>query len=118
MSQCLNLGKSVHDLGYSNFINQLKYKALWSDKTIIFADKFFASSKTCSVCGHKNKDLLLHHREWTCVCGAYHNRDQNAAINLQKLGITAGAAGSACGKTTRDVVEQEFYTVRYESPTL
>ncbi|MDR0561984.1 MAG: transposase, partial [Spirochaetaceae bacterium] len=51
------------------------------------ADKWFASSKTCHVCGYVKKDLLLREREWACPeCGARHNRDRNAAENLAELG--------------------------------
>ena len=48
-------------------------------------DRFYPSSKLCSTCGYKNKDLKLHERVWTCdECGSTHNRDINAAINLGK----------------------------------
>jgi putative transposase len=88
MSQALNLGKSVMDLGYAAFVNKLQYKALWNDKTVIAADKWFASSKTCHVCGYVKKDLLLQEREWVCPnCGARHNRDKNAAINLAAINL-------------------------------
>ena len=88
MSQALNLGKSVMDLGYSEFVRQLSYKSLWNNKTFIQADKWFASSKTCSVCGYKNKDLQLSDREWECPnCGTAHDRDQNAGINLKNYGL-------------------------------
>jgi putative transposase len=89
MSQALNLGKSVMDLGYSAFVSQLLYKAEWNDKTIILADRWFASSKTCSVCGYVKKDLMLQERKWICpICGKNHERDQNAAINLNNLSNT------------------------------
>lgn len=88
MSQSLNLGKSVMDLGYSTFINKLQYKALWNDKTVILADRWFASSKLCGVCGYKNNNLLLQERSWVCPkCGTTHNRDTNAGINLKKYGL-------------------------------
>lgn len=88
MSQCLNLGKSIMDLGYSQFIHQLKYKTLWNNKMLIEADKWFASSKTCSKCGFINKDLTLGDREWYCTnCGTTHNRDMNAGQNLQNYGL-------------------------------
>ncbi|MDR2536308.1 MAG: transposase [Treponema sp.] len=62
-------------------------KALWQDKTVIEADMWFASSKTCHGCGYVKKDLLLQEREWVCPqCRTKHNRDKNAAINLAKLG--------------------------------
>jgi len=95
MSQALHLGKSVMDTGYSSFINKLKYKALWNDKTVILADQWFASSKTCHQCGYINKNLLLHEREWDCpMCGVHHLRDQNAAINLKNYGEKIRVASS------------------------
>lgn len=88
MSQTLKLGKSVMDLGYSEFVRQLQYKALWNNKTLIEADKWFASSKTCSFCGFVKKDLLLQEREWDCPnCYSHHNRDKNAGINLKNYGL-------------------------------
>jgi putative transposase len=87
MSQKLHLGKSVMDAGYSSFINKLQCKALWNDKTVILANQWFASSKTCSSCGYIKKDLLLHEREWICpMCSTHHHRDQNAAVNLKIYG--------------------------------
>ena len=60
-------------------------------KTILYADKYFASSQLCSDCGFKNagmKDIGI--REWVCPkCGAKHDRDRNAALNLQKVGASA-----------------------------
>ena len=48
-------------------------------------DRFYPSSKLCSNCGYKNKDLKLNERVWTCdECGSTHHRDINAAINLGK----------------------------------
>jgi putative transposase len=88
MSQALKLGKSVMDLGYSSFVSKLQYKALWNDKTVILADTWFASSKTCHVCGGKKKDLLLTERVWECPhCHSVNERDTNAAINLVKYGV-------------------------------
>ena len=47
------------------------------------ADRFYPSSKICSDCGFKYKDLKLNERFWTCSnCGSEHDRDRNAAINL------------------------------------
>jgi putative transposase len=86
MSQSLNLGKSVMDIGYSAFINRLQMKAEEYGKRVILADRWFASSKTCHVCGYKNKNLLLQERDWICpICKTKLNRDINAAINLENL---------------------------------
>jgi putative transposase len=53
---------------------------------VVVADRFFASSKTCSACGHRLDTLPLSVRQWTCPeCGTIHDRDINAAINLKKV---------------------------------
>jgi len=83
MSQCLNLGKSTMDNAWGYFVSMLEYKCEWYGKHLVFADKWYASSKMCNVCGYKNINLTLADREWDCtICGAHHNRDTNAAINL------------------------------------
>ena len=88
MSQCLHLGKSVMDLGWTAFIHQLQYKAEWYGKHFVLADKNFPSSKLCHCCGFKNETLTLDQRSWICPnCGFNHDRDLNAAINLRNLGI-------------------------------
>lgn len=62
---------------------------------MIQADKWFASSKTCHVCGYKNTDLSIENRVWTCPkCGTEHNRDQNAGINLKNYGLNILTAGT------------------------
>ena len=85
MSQALCFGKSVSDNGWGMFVNMLSYKAELSGKHVIKADRMFASSQICHICGTKNpavKDLRI--REWDCpACGAHHLRDHNAAINLK-----------------------------------
>ena len=59
------------------------------------ADRFFASSRTCSVCGWHNAELTLSDREWECkVCHTRQERDRNAALNLESFGLTA-LAGDA-----------------------
>lgn len=89
MSQALNFGKSVSDNGWGMFTAFLKYKLEEQGKKLIQADKFFASSQTCNVCGHKNaatKNLAV--RAWDCPqCGTHHDRDVNAAINIRNEGM-------------------------------
>jgi len=57
-------GRKINDLGFNNFLEILKQKASIYHKNIIFKDKYFPSSKTCSNCGFVNKDLKLNDREW------------------------------------------------------
>ena len=94
-----NHGKSVNDLGWCYFVNRLKTKAEEQGKIVIEANKWFASSKTCNICGYVNKDLTISDRSWICPkCGTELHRDENAAINLKNVAInifTEGTSGSA-----------------------
>jgi len=76
--------KAVYEVGFYEFRRQLEYKCKWYGKKLVIADRFFPSSKRCSSCGLKNQDLTLKDRSWTCSCGAVHDRDLNAALNLQQ----------------------------------
>lgn len=78
-----SFGKSVADNGWNKFVNILEYKLAWQGKQLVRIDKWYASSKTCSHCGHVKTDLKLSDRIYICpVCGAKLDRDLNAAINL------------------------------------
>lgn len=101
IAQFGHLGKSTHDNGFGMFRSLLFYKMADRGKIFHKIDKWFPSSKTCSVCGCYHPELVnsLSVREWTCPdCGIKHNRDINAAINIRNKGmldITAGTAGLA-----------------------
>ena len=78
-----HLAKAIQDVGFYKFKEPLVNKALVNDKQVVFIDRFYPSSKTCSVCGYKKRDLRLSDREWICPnCGMKHDRDINAAMNI------------------------------------
>jgi len=86
MSKSLNFGKSVADNAFGMFRTLLKYKLEEQGKHFVKIDKWFPSSKKCSTngCTYIYEDLTMDIREWDCpVCGAHHNRDRNAAINIR-----------------------------------
>ena len=78
-----SLAKAISEVGFSRLKQVITTKALDNGKQVIFIDRFYPSSKTCSVCGYKKEDLKLSDREWTCPnCGKKHDRDINAAVNI------------------------------------
>ncbi|NVM27965.1 MAG: IS200/IS605 family element transposase accessory protein TnpB [Candidatus Helarchaeota archaeon] len=82
------LSKSVTlDFSWHQFVSYLRYKLEWQGKHLVIADRFFPSSKRCSVCGQINNDLQLSERTWTCQCGVTHDRDVNASTNIKEEGI-------------------------------
>jgi putative transposase len=81
------LAQAIADVSLSEFNKQLEYKAKWYGRTIHRLSRWFPSSKTCSECGWINQGLTLKNREWTCnSCGIHHDRDMNAAINIERQG--------------------------------
>ena len=88
MSRALNFGKSVADNAWGKFLRFLDYKLTELGKKLIRIDKWFASSKTCHICGHVLEELSLDTRKWECpACHTIHDRDKNAAINIKIEGM-------------------------------
>ena len=77
------LAKVIQEVGFYRFKKTLVNKAFVNGKQVVFINRFYPSSKTCSVCGYKKQDLRLNDREWVCPkCGTKHDRDINAAVNI------------------------------------
>ena len=92
------LAKAISDVGWSEFVRQLEYKAVWYGRTLVKIDKWYPSSKRCFDCGHLLDSLTLDVRSWACpACGVVHDRDINAAKNI----LAAGLAVAACGEAVR-----------------
>ena len=82
------IAESILEMNFGEFRRILEYKAKWYNRKIVFVDRFYPSSKICSCCGYKYKDLTLDIREWSCPnCGNHHDRDINAATNILNEGI-------------------------------
>ena len=102
-----HLARSISDMGFFELRRQLEYKAVMRGGQVVVADRFFASSKTCSACGRKVDALPLAVRKWTCAaCGVLHDRDVNAAVNLKNMAVSStvaacGEEGSGSGRKTR-----------------
>ncbi|MBC8462127.1 MAG: IS200/IS605 family element transposase accessory protein TnpB [Deltaproteobacteria bacterium] len=96
------LSRAIADVSFSELRRQLSYKCSWYFVKLIVADRFFASSKTCSRCGAIKQTLELSEREYVCAeCGVILDRDLNAALNLQKLAGSSSERINACGEDVR-----------------
>lgn len=94
-----HLSKSILDASFFEFKRQLLYKSELYGSTVVIADRFYPSTKTCSSCDYKMKELKLSVRAWTCPsCNTNHNRDENAAKNLYNYAVssTVKACGEIC----------------------
>jgi putative transposase len=93
-----SLARAIGDAGWSELRRMLEYKCTWYGRDLVVVDRWLPSSKTCSACGYLVDRLPLSVREWTCQrCGAWHDRDVNAARNI----LAAGRAVTACGAGIR-----------------
>lgn len=105
------LARSVNDAGWSTFVAMLEYKARRHGRTFGKVDRWFPSTRTCSACGAIGERKPLNIREWTCPCGAHHDRDVNAARNILAAGradrSTPVELVSASGPPEQSAVKQE-----------
>lgn len=100
------LARSVHDAGWAILIRLIEEKAARHGRSVVKVGRWYPSSRLCSVCGRNDGPKPLEVREWTCVgCGATHDRDVNAAVNVLLEGrrVAAGLAETenACGGDVR-----------------
>ncbi|MFD8615409.1 RNA-guided endonuclease InsQ/TnpB family protein [Streptomyces sp. NPDC059631] len=91
------LARAISDASWRELRTMLEYKCAWYGRELVVIDRWFPSSKLCGGCGAVREKLPLRVREWTCGCGAVHDRDVNAARNV----LAAGLAASACGDGVR-----------------
>jgi putative transposase len=87
------LARHISDAGWGIALAQLKYKTQWAGSTLVSADRFYPSSKTCSGCGTVKAKLSLSERVFDCeACGFSLDRDENAARNLAMLALAVAQA--------------------------
>jgi putative transposase len=92
-----HLAQAIADVGFAEFRRQLEYKAQWYGCQVAVAERWFASSKTCSCCGWVDDSLTLADRTFRCQsCGRVTDRDLNAAQNLAKLAESSPDSLNAC----------------------
>ena len=86
-------GRKMADLAFGSFVQKLKHTASKYGCRVVTIDRYYPSSKTCSVCQYINELLTLSDRSWTCPsCGTSHDRDVNAAKNILRQGIVSSGS--------------------------
>jgi putative transposase len=99
-----SLARSLSDASIGTAVRMLEEKAGRYGKQVSRVDRWFPSSKMCSACGHVVPVLPLSIREWECPkCGATHDRDLNAALNILAVGQTVLAHGDGLRATSTSV---------------
>lgn len=93
------LARVISDAAFGEFRRQIRYKLNWNGGELALVDRWFPSSKLCSMCGCINGDLTLADREWVCPdCRTYHNRDKNAARNILAKGLQTAVGSAVAGR--------------------
>ena len=111
MAKNRHLSRSIMDGGFGEFRRQLEYKAQFYGATIVVADRWFPSSKTCSCCGSVKAELALSQRTFHCDdCGFECDRDLNAARVLERLAASSARQQpprlAACGEERSGAVRK------------
>ena len=107
------LARAISDAAWTELRTMLEYKASWYGRELVVIDQFFPSSTLCSTCGKLQEKLPLNVRTWRCGCGAIHDRDVNAAINIRAAGLAVSAWGAGVrpqresSRTGRSALNQE-----------
>jgi putative transposase len=128
MSKNHKLAGAILDSSFGRIKEVLKYKCQWEGIHLVFAPQFYASSKYCSNCGWKYEKLELSDREWACEnCGSEHDRDVNAALNLQYYGMwllnkhigesqstESSSESYACGDERLQFISEQCSSVKQE----
>lgn len=83
-----SLAFSISDASWSEFVRQLEYKSSLYGRVFVKVDQYYPSSQICHACGRRDGKKSLDIREWVCPgCGAFLDRDVNAAINILGEGL-------------------------------
>jgi putative transposase len=112
------LAGALADASFSEIKRQIGYKTVWYGGEILDVDRFYPSSKLCRMCGVIKEDLSLEDRIFICECGHVEDRDLNASINQENVGLsTLSSRGiKACGESVRlqEVRDSEAVSLKQE----
>jgi putative transposase len=106
MKRNRKLARSISDVGFGEFRRQMTYKTAWQGESLLFADRWFPSTKMCSRCGNIKENMDLSERIYVCensACGLVIDRDVNAALNLAAQADQPGPYRQFSGKSETPV---------------
>ena len=84
-----HFNRRLHETAMAALLAQIAWVCRRDGLLLLVCDRFAPTSQLCSSCGAQNKNLTLAQRQWTCACGATHDRDHNAAVNIRTLAVHA-----------------------------
>ena len=114
------LARHIGDLGLSEFVRQLEYKAKWYGRSVLKCGRWDPTSQICSACSDRGCKLSLSVRSWTCQkCGAVHDRDGNAARNVLSFALRnrVGVEGQEPRRVAGDPSKRELLVDHAEAHT-
>ena len=120
------MGKSVADAAWSTFTDRVDELCAQWDRKVVHIDRWCPSSQVCSQCGRRDGPKPLNVREWECPdCGAFLDRDYNAALNIldaaglaESLNARGGDVRRRLASAGRDAIAREAGTHRTAMPPL
>lgn len=118
------MGKSVADAAWSTFTDRVDELCAQWDRKVVHIDRWCPSSQVCSQCGRRDGPKPLNVREWECPdCGAFLDRDYNAALNIldaaglaESLNARGGDVRRRLASAGRDAIAREAGTHRTAMP--
>lgn len=114
--QKAGLNRSILDASPGEFRRQLTYKTPWYGSRLAVLDRWFPSSKTCSMCGWRNPSLTLADRTFHCDnCETVIDRDVNAARNIERHAVLVDVP-VACDRRETDDKNARGASVRPATP--
>jgi putative transposase len=104
-----HLARAISDMGFGVFRRLVDYKATAAGVQVVYAERWFPSSKLCSSCGAVCDDLPLSQRVYNCACGFLADRDLNAALNLSNYPRLNQSTGDSYTRRRRHVDTTRSY---------
>ena len=116
------LSRAISDLGWRSFRTMLEAKSVMYGREFRVIDRWEPTTQKCCMCGFKGGKKELSVREWTCLnCGAAHDRDVNAAINILVAGghsETQNGRGGRCKTTSVAAAKEASTQLEFEQLSL